>query len=87
MATTGGEWLDDDEVAAALGVSVKTLERMVAEDGFPQGIIFRGTTEKWLRDDLVFWRLWLERKHRIATAEKTRTNSDKPGQTRTTEAK
>lgn len=81
------EWLDDDEVAALLGVSVKTLERMVSEDGFPEGIPFRKATVKWLRDDLLFWKLWLERKHRVKAAEKNRTNEDKSGQTKTNEDK
>jgi predicted DNA-binding transcriptional regulator AlpA len=81
------DWLDDDEVAALLGVSVKTLERMVAEDGFPEGIAFRGQTVKWLRDDLVYWRLWLERKHRLRPQEKPATNEDNRRQPRTTDAK
>lgn len=78
------DWLDDDEVAAALGVSVRTLERMIEEDGFPVGIAFRGTTVKWLREDLTFWRLWLERRHRV---KKIPTNDDREGQTTTTNAK
>lgn len=81
------EWLDDDEVASLLGVSVKTLDRMVAEDGFPEAIPFRGNTAKWLRDDLTYWRLWLERKHRIRAPEKTPTSRDKSGQVGTNDAK
>jgi predicted DNA-binding transcriptional regulator AlpA len=86
-SSTESDWLDDDEVAALLGVSAKTLDRMIAEDGFPEGIPFRTQTVKWLKDDLVFWRLWLERKHRVRPPEKPGTTTDNEGQRRTTNAK
>ena len=87
------DWLDDGEVAAILGVSVKTLKRMIAEDGFPAGHTIREQTVRWPWDDLVFWRLWLERKGRIAVPEigilpaPEKKTEDNRGQPRTTGAK
>lgn len=80
------DWLDDGEVAALLGVSVKTLERMIAEDGFPAGHTIRGQTVRWSWDDMVFWRMWVEKRDRIMPPEpspgkKTGVNQRQPAST------
>lgn len=76
------DWLDDDEVAILLGVSVKTLERLIAEDGFPEGHVIRGQTVKWTWDDVVFWRWFVEKRGRMKVAEKkTIVNHRQPSST------
>lgn len=80
------EWLDDSQVAHLLGVSVRTLERMVDEDGFPDGLVFRGNTKRWLREDLLFWRLLLERRPRIRETKST-TDADRGRLSGTTDDK
>jgi predicted DNA-binding transcriptional regulator AlpA len=45
--------LDEAEVAAALGVSVDTLRRLVEEGEFPDGIPVTDRNRKWVEKDIA----------------------------------
>lgn len=51
------DMLSINRVAATLGISVRTLRRLIRQGSFPKSNIHRGTTAYWQRQDVREWQM------------------------------
>ena len=87
MAEGEREWLSDTEVAARIGMGVKTFDRLVKAGKFPEGYPMSDGITMWPQEWLTWWRINIEVLTRHREEKSPRTNADKSGQTRTNEDK
>lgn len=55
MTTLPDEFLTAEEIATALKVSARTVERWERDGKFPKGFLISPREKRWLKSDFLWW--------------------------------